>query len=339
MFGGLRLLLAALVVLFHAGFTPLGLQIGTGAVVVFYMLSGYAMTGLLLSRFQGPGGTLAFFAERWVRLAPQYYLWLAISAVLAVGLQIRWAEPVPLPMRPQDWAAHLAILPLGLFVYFPTLVGKWLIPQAGSLGIEAILYVVFAVMLRWRLVFWAMTALSFAVLAAAFVEAISAIAYAYFSFPGTLAYFLLGHALFLGRRWKILAALLAFAAIIAASAVTGHLGAGFNTEIVLGLVAGTAAIGALKGRRSGALDRWMGDASYGCFLSHFVFICGLRWLGVLEGHPVAFALLVLAASVASGWLSFRLVERPTIAFRRRLKTRPGAGMPAEQALAKPGLAG
>jgi peptidoglycan/LPS O-acetylase OafA/YrhL len=51
MFGGLPLGLAALVAVFRAGFTPFGLQIGTSAVVVFYIISGYAMTGLVTSRF------------------------------------------------------------------------------------------------------------------------------------------------------------------------------------------------------------------------------------------------------------------------------------------------
>jgi peptidoglycan/LPS O-acetylase OafA/YrhL len=321
MFGSLRLVLAMMVVALHAGFMPMGLYIGTSAVVVFYMLSGYAMTGLLLKRFHGPGGTLAFYGERWLRLAPQYYLWLAVSAVFAVGLGFPWAEPVQMPMRVQDWAAHLAILPLGLFVYLPMLVQKWLMPQAGSLGIETMLYLVFPFMLRYRLVFWTMAALSFGVLAAAFVAAISPVAYGYYSFPGTLAYFLLGHALFMGQRWKIVTALLAFAAIFIASAISGQLSAGFNTEILLGVVAGFAAMSLLAKRPTNTIDQILGDASYGCFLSHYAFIQVMRYAGILQDNPVAFTLTVLAASAITGWLSYRLVEYPTISLRRRLKAR------------------
>src|SRR3712207_5592387 len=94
--GALRLFLALTVAGFHAGgligapgFLPFGLYVACSAVVGFFVVSGYAMTALVDNDFMGRARIIPFYCERFVRLAPQYFAWLAISAILVLGLNIR----------------------------------------------------------------------------------------------------------------------------------------------------------------------------------------------------------------------------------------------------------
>jgi peptidoglycan/LPS O-acetylase OafA/YrhL len=195
-----------------------------------------------------------------------------------------------------------------------------LIPQPGSLGIEMIIYVIFPFMLLSRVLFTGFVVMSFFVLFAAFTSFISSAAYAYYSFPGTLAYFILGNYLYEQDRRAICMTMLAFLLIFTVSTLSGNVRAGFNTEIVLGVAFGFIILSTLKSLPSNALGRNLGDASCGAFLSHFVAIQSFRHYSVLSASPVLFAVAVLACSFITGWASFWIIGRPTISLRRRLKS-------------------
>lgn len=312
MFGGLRLALAATVVAFHAGVTPGGLWIGVSAVIVFYMISGYVMTALLTTRFTGPGSLGLFYAERCVRIAPQYYFWLAIAFLCA--LVLGWT---PLrPDQPSGWTvfAYVTLIPLALQRYLAD-VNFAFIPQATSLAIEAVMYLLAPFVVRSR--FWSavVTLACLAVFAATAVGLLPANIYTYYCAPAPTIFFMLGSYV-RHRDWTLLAA--------GALALLIFLLMGFPTkfspEMALGVALGLPLIVLLEGRKGGVWDDRLGTASYGCFLGQVVVFDALLRVGAEKGSLFYIVSSVLLSCLA-GYASFWLVERPTIAFRRRLRSR------------------
>jgi peptidoglycan/LPS O-acetylase OafA/YrhL len=95
MLGTLRLLLAVSVAVFHANIGREGLRFGASAVIIFYMISGYAMSGLAGTFLAAPDGrfwhgAVRFWRDRLLRLYPQYIAWLVIAAIVRFGLHRMW---------------------------------------------------------------------------------------------------------------------------------------------------------------------------------------------------------------------------------------------------------
>ena len=98
---GLRALAVAAVVAEHAGYTIAGLPVqGSFGVCVFFVISGFLITGLLLAEHERTGriGVRAFYRRRWARLMPALGTVVAITVgwLLAVGVPVRtwWAGAV-----------------------------------------------------------------------------------------------------------------------------------------------------------------------------------------------------------------------------------------------------
>lgn len=106
-FDGLRGLAALLVVIQHctSGWVPGPLlldrlarmvgQMGWTGVHLFFVLSGYLITGILYDSRGGPGYLRSFYARRALRILPAYYLTLVLLLVVlpASGLGDRWWGP------------------------------------------------------------------------------------------------------------------------------------------------------------------------------------------------------------------------------------------------------
>lgn len=94
----------------------------------------------------------------------------------------------------------------------------------------------------------------------------------------------------------------------------------FNAEVLLGVIVGVPMIFLLARTSSGRLDQLLGNISYGVFLNHFLLIWVWRTFGMTT--PTYLDMLTLmAASIVLGWVSYRLVEKPAIALRSRLRKR------------------
>src|SRR5665647_1194548 len=97
MLGTYRLLLALAVALSHAGFMLGPLNPGVIAVVGFYLVSGYVMTGLLRNHYAAVARVPKFYLDRALRLLPHY---LAIAAITLVwfewtGTCLLYTSPSP----------------------------------------------------------------------------------------------------------------------------------------------------------------------------------------------------------------------------------------------------
>ncbi len=118
---------------------------GTVGVRTFFVLSGFLITSILLrQRGSASGGTLAlrFYARRFVRLAPPFYLAIALAVALGIsGMSDDWwvhglyLSNVLIVLREQwDGAGHfwtLAVEEQFYLLWFPAVVltpRRWLLP-------------------------------------------------------------------------------------------------------------------------------------------------------------------------------------------------------------------
>lgn len=94
MIGTLRLLLAAMVATSHTIPSPPQFQLGVPAVIVFFLLSGYAMRVELISkRFPRPEMARSFYLERFIHLAPPILLLAGSRSLCVIRAEVVAGEP------------------------------------------------------------------------------------------------------------------------------------------------------------------------------------------------------------------------------------------------------
>jgi peptidoglycan/LPS O-acetylase OafA/YrhL len=331
MLGAYRLCLALLVALSHCGVSIAGLNPGVFAVVGFYVVSGYVMTGLLRNHYAGVRGIPRFYADRVLRLFPHY---LAIGILTFVWFATTRAHTEYLRITPNaaDFLNNLLVVPLNFYMFNHS-DEFTLIPPAWSLGAEIQFYLVvpFALLAAGVYVRRWLIAASAAVFIVASFGYINSDWYGYRLLPGVLFMFLLGSSLYdlhHASSSRMSGALLcgAIAAIAAimwmALALAGKLGLPYNRETLLGLIAGVTAVNLLAPRRRRALDDAIGNLSYGVFLSHFL----VMWT-VFDQHVDEWrdTTVYLVLSMFTALVMFAAVERPVLAFRHALRKRAATG--------------
>jgi peptidoglycan/LPS O-acetylase OafA/YrhL len=310
MLGGFRAFLAAIVVAFHLGVHPFGVWMGVSAVAMFYVISGYAMTGLLENRFPSPRYALRFYVERFVRLAPQYYLWLALLALAQFAF-----VPTKLDMTnwmPYGLTAYLTVLPMGLQAYLGS-VKTWLNPAVTTLGIECCFYVFSPWVLRSYVLSIVAAIAGLCIFIAAEAKVMDFNTYTYYTFPGPLIFYMIGSFVY-RKRWVAVGFFSTSLVMLLLVRWQAH----FNQEYLVVMLLGLPIFMLLLRLPANRIDSALGDASYGCYLIHGMVI---TFFNMLFGWPKS-GLAILAVSVLSlvyGYLGYWLVERPTIPFRRRIR--------------------
>ena len=324
--GTLRFLLAVFVLLSHAGLRVQGLNPGVVAVFVFYAISGYVMAALIQRHYAAPAKTLHFYGDRLLRIYPQYafYALGAAAWLFTFGHPTSFLAPDPSAL---EWANNLLIVPLNYFMYNGA--DRFtLVPPAWSLGAELAFYVLAPWL--WRKWPWALAlgAISVGVAVLAWHDVLQSDWWGYRLLPGVLWVFLLGMALHRYQQSHPTAShravfCLPLLAIGAAWYLNyrGHLALPYIRETLVGaglgvpLVYGLSKHGFAHGRLQ-SVDAALGDASYGIFLNHFLFIWCLDLGAPQAWHDWA---LLLTASVAASVLTQRWLERPVLRWRRYLR--------------------
>jgi peptidoglycan/LPS O-acetylase OafA/YrhL len=322
MLGTYRFCLALLVALSHVGVALAGLNPGVMAVVGFYLISGYVMTGLIRGHYGTLDQSAGFYRDRVLRLFPHYLAiacgtlaWFGIS-----GARTSYLQTVPTWGNLVD---NALVVPLNFYMFNHS-DAFTLVPPAWSLGAEIQFYIVvpFILLLGLRTPAFVV---SLAIYIVASLGVINTDWYGYRLLPGVLWVFLFGSWLFdshhrSDQNWRGLVACVAaisFALVLAATlAMRGSLMRPYSRETLLGLVAGVAALNALGRRRRHPLDEKIGNLSYGVFLCHFL-VAWAFFGGKVNG--ILPTTLFLGTSVAVAFAMFILVEQPVLRLRHNLR--------------------
>lgn len=337
---GLRALAVLLVVAYHSG---LSLPGGFVGVDVFFVVSGFVITAMLLRELTATG-TLRlgrFYKRRARRLLPALAVILSVTAVLSALLQS------PLGMQQDTAATGIAagtwmangVLYLITGGYFDNSADSIPLLHTWSLSVEEQFYVLFPTML---LVAWLLgrrlskgLAVSVLILCVIFVASLvlsiwfsyggrmsKASNFAFYSSPTRAWEFAAGAllALWAARErprpiWMATAVAICGAIGLGASAVFITSAANFPGIVALGPVAATIMLIAAGTMGSTVISRLLstrpmvaiGDLSYSWYLWHWPLIvfAGLLWpFEDWTGFPAGVIALLPA------WLSYRFVEEP-----------------------------
>lgn len=318
MLGTLRLLLAVTVVTYHARWKPLELNTGVIAVAVFYVISGYVITALFSERFFLKNDLKGFYWERTLRIAPQYYFYLGICIITFYVVDLSSSFFSPNPISAKSLLFNISLIPLGLYSYFPTSGIFGVIPPAASLGVEVIFYLLFPFIFRTKQRIRFALSVSTVVLCAATWDLIPRLEFSYYSLPGVFIFFALGHCLekeYLHLIWPFLALAIAnFLALV----VFGEIKKGFNKELLIGLVIGLTVVRNAALIKPPAWDRFLGNATYGCFLGHYPVLVLFDSLGIFSQSRILFLISVSLVSIVIGAASYLIIEKPTVLLRRKI---------------------
>lgn len=357
---GLRAVAVSLVLLFHAGVPAV--SGGYVGVDVFFVLSGYLITGLMLAEIAKTGrlDLAHFYARRVRRLLPAATVTLVgVAVATVVFLPVnRWGVIAGdiaastlyvvnwrLADRATDYmAADDAASPLQHF---------W------SLAIEEQFYVVWPLLLvllllvaRRRLsrrgVGWALggvlcLSLGWSVLATgidpnrAYLVSTTRV---WELATGALLALCAGRLARLPLAVRVGSGWVGLALVLIAATQFGP-GTAFPGAAAIVPVGGASLVllaGAGDGRGSLAILskpplQDVGALSYSLYLWHWpmLVIAGARWGGADQSLTVSLGLLVVAASAVPAWVSYRLVERPihtSQRLRRSLRATAGVGVGA-----------
>lgn len=320
MAGYYRFVLATTVVAFHAGFRPFGIQIGASAVVSFYLLSGFAMTGLFDSHYKELSTWKNFLVERFLRIFPQYYLWLLITLMISFGLGW-WSDIYP----EKEISANIITNAILLFgyafgIFFQNLVEWNPIGITTSLANEEVFYLIAPLLFVHRILFDLIAWLSLLVFGLSLVGLIENNVYTYYYLPGPLVYMYIGYLISRKSNKKLFFYALALIFALFFVIKTNNLNEGLNAEIFIGIIFGAITVPLLSLRNS-RISKVFGDSSYGIFLSHTAILVTLKHFNIAKDSAITFGTLLILLSWITGYLSFSLVEKPTVNFRRKFRTK------------------
>jgi peptidoglycan/LPS O-acetylase OafA/YrhL len=365
--GSLRLMLALSVAVAHV--PGLTVPVMTGAAVsvqCFYIISGFLIALILNEKYVGPGETYLFYSNRFLRIFPLYWIFLALEFIVClVGYFV--AHRGTLAIWHDNWSrlstidvAFLILANLFLFgqdhTLFLRLGGsglEWttqfhisdpgvydfmLVPQAWSLSLELLFYLMAPFIVRrsaWTI--GLIAAVCLGARAGGYIIGLQDDPWSYRFFPFELSAFLVGALSYrIGRRFKEIprhgiAKISAFG-IIPAVVLFPLYDSGaesFFTASRIGLYMYlVAALPVLYRLTKGAeLDRIAGDLSYPVYLCHLIPVQLIQGSGILAQHAAARGALLAAASVAIAAVATRFVEIPIDKFRQS-RTRGAARLAA-----------
>lgn len=343
---GLRGVAILCVLLFHAGLP--GMPGGFVGVDVFFVLSGFLITGLLIREHEAHGrvALTAFYARRARRLLPA----AAVSLVVILLLAARFSAPLDFPGVAEDVAAAAASVgnirfTLAANDYFAADVTRSPVLHFWSLGVEEQFYVVWPAMLvlamRFRRRRAGVVLVLFTVFAASLSTAVwlttASPAWAFYSLPSRAWQLALGGLVaailpLLSRvpwpaaaaiSWGGLASVLLAVVVIdpvdpypGVAALMPSLGAA-------ALIVGGDRRGSPRVLLSTAPIRFLGRISYSLYLVHWpILVLPAATLALGEQLPLPVRLGLSATSVVVGWVSYRFVEAPFHHGRRVASARP-----------------
>ena len=309
--GTYRFILAAFVMYSHAFGTIFGINPGVAAVISFFVISGYVMSILIERTYPSLADIPGFYLDRAMRLFPQYLFYLTITLLLVSIMGL--SDPFFSDRQPLHILANFLILPIGYYMF--GLDHALYIPPAWSLGLETTFYLVFPFFCLLPNVGKSIAVVgSLMVFAAAYSGLVNTDWFGYRLLPGTFFIFLAGAALAGSKMPRIYAYVICIAMTVAFGALfmlPSEMSWSFNVEVTLGAAIGIFFVALVRKIPRTIWDDYLGNLSYGFFLSHFLFIFIADHYGISRWPFVPVGAIIAAA------VSYELVEKPALHLRQK----------------------
>lgn len=330
---GLRTIAVLPVIFFHAGVTQL--SGGYVGVDVFFVISGFLITGILLRELQsGEFSLIRFYERRARRILPALFLMMAVSSIIAALIML----PYELVTFGKGVIAVLLFASNILFWresgYFATSSEENPLLHTWSLAVEEQFYIVFPLVL-WFIWQWLPRGL-IPLLVVAFVNSLI-LADFLSTFPSTRMisanFYLLPT-----RAWELLAGsltavyvmkrgtiddlagqALGFAGLAAITFAVLYFDSATPFPSIWAIVPVLGSVAIILGATPRTAVGWflsskplvgIGVVSYSTYLWHQPLFAFTRVWYIGEHPPIGLMLGLALASVGVGWLSWRFVERP-----------------------------
>lgn len=340
--GSYRLMLAMMVVIHHLA-KDYAWFAGNFAVLGFYALSAYLITGAIERNYGTSWSDIRRFAiNRALRLMPAYWAILALAAFIVLSFPEASAQTNPVMRNPGEW--QVAGLPLGWLPQI-TMVGLQLppgllfpirlIPPAWSTAIEVYFYaalVLAALVPDRHFAKVVIVALILGLVCAMTGQA----RWTYTALPGVAVLFAAGSWAY--RNRPFLEQFAARLPLLPSSAFAVYLAVAFAPEffpalrvesylvwgqyaVLPAIVVTSWAAVQSKPHLPARLDGWFADLSYPVFLSHFPVAALVRAAG-FEGAGLLLVSIVATLGVSA--LVVLGVEKPVKSLRARIRRTPPA---------------
>jgi len=347
---GLRAIAVALVVLYHAG-VP-GLSGGYVGVDVFFVISGFLITGQILDQIdRGRFSFGSFYAKRARRILPASF----VVVILTVIAALIWISPLQRTDVLHGAISTALYVPNMLFAFQGTdyLASDTpsLFQHYWSLGVEeqfyllwpAILVALFlaakAARLSRRVVFWALVALVILSFGAGVLLTFRSQPWAFFSLPtrawelgvGAIVLFMLRAGVRLPARVAVVGGWVGIVGLVmvgvlytSATPFPGFAAAGPVLATALVILSGT---GYPRGGPTRLLStrpfQFIGLISYSLYLVHWpIIMLPQQAMGEAHAFPTWATLLLGLSCLPIAWLLYRFVETPARHLPALEKARP-----------------
>ena len=309
MFGYYRFFLAVFVMMSHLDFSLQGFNIGVASVVSFYMLAGYVVCNLLTNVFVSDKTVYArFYCERIIRIYPQYLFVVLLTIIFAVTSgRLTYREDYYLLVK------NFLIIPTNYFMFnnisFFSEKGYAVVPISWSLGLELQAYILLPFIVFYKKVRAVSTVLSFFIFILACFGWLHTDYYGYRLLPGVLFIFNTGVILAIKAYSpeklsvfdKYFPPILYGAVILLAITlgIFNRIHVPHSIQVIVGIIISIPIISylALFDKKI-IFNRFMGNLSYGIFLSHYLSIWIVKLTFEVDQHktPYLFTFLVFILS-------------------------------------------
>jgi peptidoglycan/LPS O-acetylase OafA/YrhL len=324
----LRGVAASLVVFYHGqhylavrGFIPRVEEIynfGRSGVDVFFVLSGFIMVFITWDSFQKPRASVDFLIRRWIRIIPTYWFYSLVMVFLLLYLPQYFSKG-----KEFNYAHAIASF---LFIPWKNSIGEVnpILSVGWTLNYEMYFYLVFSIVLLFRrdIFIGPLALILLGGVAAGLVFTPTAPVFEYMSSP-LLVEFIMG--CLIARLYKqgVCIGQGASLYLIGISIIVFVLGILFRPDvprvILWGIPAAILLAGSVFLEKTGGISLptiffSLGDSSYSLYLSHMfsVHLVGKIWTTHVDGHFYLFTFVAYIVSVAVGYVSFFVLERPMI---------------------------
>ena len=307
---------------------------GWSGVDLFFVLSGFLITGILFDTRQGPGYYRNFYARRTLRIFPIYYLLAAISLLI-----------LPFKVWQRGHLFFLVYLGYPAAMIWPALANLPIqITHLWSLSAEEQFYMLWPWLTRRFQTPRGILTLCAAVGVGALIARIVFPSWAYATLPCRMDTLALGSALailFRGDLWQSCkrsawALFLTSSGVMALICVIRHTTArtdrvistvGFSVVAIAYGALLVLSLGPLSGIFSLRILRIFGKYSYGLYLYHFplevVFVYTKPFFNRYPLGSLSYVVFCLAANLAIAALSFHLFEQPLLGLKSRFEYKTG----------------